>query len=137
MPGGSRDHADIAMFGRGEIYEVKPDTEDWIRQGRDQVDRYLQQLNKARVRMPEYRPGTRWLKGKDPGAGITGIRAWEPGRAFRSFHMDYKGHRILVRYAGHGVVTYGQSVVMIVMTLHMRTWKSQRAGTLSPHRSGG
>jgi hypothetical protein len=56
--------------------------------------------------MPEYRPGTMWLKGKDPGASITGIRAWQAGRAFRSFHMDYKGHSILVRYAEHGVATY-------------------------------
>jgi hypothetical protein len=66
----------------------------------------IAQLNKARVRMPEYRPGTVWLKGKDPGAEITGIRAWRPGHAFRSFHMDYKGHRILVRYAEHGVAAY-------------------------------
>jgi hypothetical protein len=51
-------------------------------------------------------PGTLWLKGKDSGAEITGIRARRPGRAFRSFHMDYKGHRILVRYAEHGVAAY-------------------------------
>lgn len=93
--------ADVAFFARGEIYEVKPDKYDQTREGRQQVDLYLSGLNSDyerktdRGRLPFYE----WQGGRV-------MKRWKAGREFKEFAMDYRGHRLLVRYAGHGVAAY-------------------------------
>lgn len=85
----------------GEIYEVKPDKPDKIRQGLQQVDLYLAGLN------GDYEKNTD--RGRLPFYGYQGgvvTQRWKAGREFEEFALDYRGHRLLVRYAGHGVAAY-------------------------------
>jgi hypothetical protein len=117
--------ADLALLHSGEIYDVKPDHPDPIRKGRKQVADYVTVLEGQRKNCnPNAQTGllalachgdpslydmlqeiifdgeTNEIRRDPPGP------AWHAGKGFEPFHMDYKGHRILVRYAGGGVAAY-------------------------------
>lgn len=81
---GSGNRADMVNFDTHQIFEVKPDKPRAIAAGYRQIDRYVVGAN------DRYR--------------FDG--SWEAGEPFDPFQVDYRGHTLNVRYAGHGVAAY-------------------------------
>jgi hypothetical protein len=90
--------ADLAIASTGDIYDVKPQNQSEILQGRRQVKDYMYWLNNAiDLGKEDYMIG---IFDRDPN------HRWHEGTWFSAFDFHYNGHRVFVRYAGGGVAAY-------------------------------
>jgi RHS repeat-associated protein len=94
----SGEKADIALFKTGAVYEVKPHFPWKITEAKRQIAGYLELLNQSlQSGDPKYQTGI-FSKGPKP--------QWHKGEEFDEFSMDFRGHRLLVKWVEPGIVTY-------------------------------
>jgi hypothetical protein len=94
----SGEKADIAVFKTGAVYEVKPHFPWKITEAKRQIAGYLELLNQSlQSGDPKYQTGI-FSKGPKP--------QWRKGEEFDEFSMDFRGHRLLVKWVEPGIVTY-------------------------------